>query len=515
MKNWLPLTIGRRIALSFAAVVFITSAVSLSTLLRTRAISADVDTINVDYLPGTIAILEIRNEALRNQSLLTRRLLTRDATDVATLDEALRTTRTDQTRRFHEYDITIHLDDDRANFRELERGHEQVTAIQDAILALASAGKSAEAAARFEQQMIPAFAKFDLTCVQMVKWNRDHATELAAAIQDRIATTNRLLLAGIVGALAAAVTLGALATLQTSRAVRNVANSLRDTASQVAAAAQQVAAASETLAQGTSEHAAQLQESSASLLEIDSRTKHNADSAAKAHALADHARRATGEGTERVNQMVSAMDAIKSSSDNIAKIIKTIDEIAFQTNILALNAAVEAARAGEAGAGFAVVAEEVRALAQRAAHAARETAEKIDDSIRKSADGAEISAKVSAGLGEIASKTREVNEIVAQIATASNEQTGAIASVSTAVRHMDQITQAGAASAEETASAAEELNAQADTLVANVEDLMRLVEAPRRSAPDQPSRPAGSSPTRTAALPVARSTRRPTSIAVS
>jgi methyl-accepting chemotaxis protein len=169
------------------------------------------------------------------------------------------------------------------------------------------------------------------------------------------------------------------------------------------------------------------------------------------------------------------MAAIKASADGIAKIIKTIDEIAFQTNILALNAAVEAARAGEAGAGFAVVAEEVRALAQRSATAARETAEKIEDSVSKSRHGAEVCAKVAAGLLEITTKSRQVDELVGEIARASSEQTSGIQQVNQAVSQMDKVIQGSAAKAEEGASVAEELIAQSTNLKNCVTQLSQLV----------------------------------------
>ena len=181
--------------------------------------------------------------------------------------------------------------------------------------------------------------------------------------------------------------------------------------------------------------------------------------------------------------MASAMDAIKLSSDNIAKIIKTIDEIAFQTNILALNAAVEAARAGEAGAGFAVVAEEVRALAQRSAQAAHETAEKIEDSIGKSQQGIVFSAKVSASLEEILGKARQVDDLIAEIATSSREQSQGIGQISTAVSQMDKVTQTNAAAAEESAAAAQELSAQATTLKSCVQGLLGLVNGRTENTP--------------------------------
>jgi hypothetical protein len=177
--------------------------------------------------------------------------------------------------------------------------------------------------------------------------------------------------------------------------------------------------------------------------------------------------------------MSRAMESIKAASDNIARILKTIDEIAFQTNILALNAAVEAARAGEAGMGFAVVADEVRKLAQRSAAAARETGEKIAESTHQSEQGVQISAKVAASLQEIVSKARQVDELVAEISAASREQSQGIDQVNAATSQMNKVVQNSAASAEESASAAEELNAQAGALKDSVAELLKLVGGAR------------------------------------
>ena len=162
--------------------------------------------------------------------------------------------------------------------------------------------------------------------------------------------------------------------------------------------------------------------------------------------------------------MQQAMEAIKAASQDITKILKTIDEIAVQTNILALNAAVEAARAGEAGAGFAVVAEEVRGLAQRCAAAAKETAVKIDDSVNKSEQGVQLSAQVAKSFHVIQEQILHLDQLVAEIATASSEQSQGIGQVTSAVAEMDKVTQANAASAEETAAASTELSGQAKNL---------------------------------------------------
>jgi methyl-accepting chemotaxis protein len=174
--------------------------------------------------------------------------------------------------------------------------------------------------------------------------------------------------------------------------------------------------------------------------------------------------------------MVEAMNSIKASSDSVAKIIKTIDEIAFQTNILALNAAVEAARAGEAGAGFAVVAEEVRALAQRSATAARETSSQISDALQRANHGVQICGQVAGSFQDILGKTRDLNGLVAEIATASEEQTTGIGQINQAVTQMDKVTQSTAAQSEESAAAAQELSAQAVQLQSIAHELSVLVE---------------------------------------
>jgi methyl-accepting chemotaxis protein len=175
--------------------------------------------------------------------------------------------------------------------------------------------------------------------------------------------------------------------------------------------------------------------------------------------------------------MNEAMTAIEVSSGEVAKIVKNIDEIAFQTNILALNAAVEAARAGEAGAGFAVVADEVRSLAQRSAAAARETAEKIEAAIANSRRGSASCSRVGESLGEIAEKVTAADNLVAEIATAAREQTHGIKQIGLAMNQMDGVTRGNAARAEESSSAAAELTSQAHIMQESVEFLRSLVAA--------------------------------------
>jgi methyl-accepting chemotaxis protein len=257
-------------------------------------------------------------------------------------------------------------------------------------------------------------------------------------------------------------------------------------AQQTSAAAEQVSASSQSLAEGASEQAASLEESSASLEEMTSMVKRNAEHAQKAKTLAADMRSAADRGTTEMIEMSGAMDEIQTSSNEIAKIIKTIDEIAFQTNILALNAAVEAARAGEAGAGFSVVADEVRSLAQRAALASRETTDKIEASMAKSTRGVAINQRVAENLKAIQLCANEVNTLVEGIAHGSQEQSQGIGEITTAVSQMDKVTQSNAAHAEETASASEELNVQAVTLMDTVHQLQSLVEGSSGRTGDAP-----------------------------
>jgi methyl-accepting chemotaxis protein len=258
---------------------------------------------------------------------------------------------------------------------------------------------------------------------------------------------------------------------------------------QVASAAGQVSTSSQTLAKGASEEAASLEETSATLEVISSMTKRNTESATQAKTLSHETRLAADAGVGEMGTLKDAMAAIKASADNIAKIVKSIDEIAFQTNVLALNAAVEAARAGEAGAGFAIVAEEVRALAQRSAHAAKETEERIADSVLKSQSGADLATVVAQHFSEIVDKARKVDALVAEIAAASTEQGAGVSQVNTKISQMDRVTQATASTAEETAAAAEQLNAQSAVLKEVVAGLRGLIEGAGHAASADTARP--------------------------
>ena len=257
--------------------------------------------------------------------------------------------------------------------------------------------------------------------------------------------------------------------------LRQAATELSDGSEQIASAASQVASSSSTLAQGASEQAASLEETSASAEEITSMTRKNAENSKTAAEMMATVDQHVHEGNRTLEEMVSSMNEINASSDKISKIIKVIDEIAFQTNILALNAAVEAARAGEAGMGFAVVADEVRTLAQRSAQAAKDTAAMIEESIAKSNEGSAKLERVTGVIHSITESATRVKTLIDEVNLGSQEQARGIEQISKAVTQMDGVTQSTAASAEESASASEELSAQAEALKGIVVGLQSLV----------------------------------------
>ena len=252
-------------------------------------------------------------------------------------------------------------------------------------------------------------------------------------------------------------------------------------ADQVASAASQVGAGSQSLAEGTSAQASSLEEIAANLQDITTITRQNAQSATEGDTLSDAASAMAHKGVQSMARLAEAMERIRVSSDQTAKIVKTIDEIAFQTNLLALNAAVEAARAGEAGRGFAVVAEEVRALAMRSADAARTTSDLIEGAVANARAGAEVSGEVATNLAEIAARADRVRAVVATIASMSEQQSRGIAQINVAVEQVNGVTQAAAANSEESASAAEELSSQALVMKSLVGEFSIEEIQPRRN----------------------------------
>jgi methyl-accepting chemotaxis protein len=259
------------------------------------------------------------------------------------------------------------------------------------------------------------------------------------------------------------------------RPIRDFIKNLYQITHQVAAASSQLAASAQQLSQGSSQQASAIEETLAIFEETAAMLQQNNANTLQAAQLSEQAQDSAGKGSTEMQEMIGSMAEIKKSSDQISKIIKIIDDIAFQTNILALNAAIEAARAGEAGLGFAVVADEVRDLAQKSAQAARDTTNIIEVNIGLSGKGAAVPERARGALTEITVQSKKVNELLAEISAASQEQAQGIEQINLSLAQVAVVTQQNAANAEESAAAAEELSAQADSMKKLMYDLTELV----------------------------------------
>ncbi|HTS46493.1 MAG TPA: methyl-accepting chemotaxis protein [Bryobacteraceae bacterium] len=354
----------------------------------------------------------------------------------------------------------------------IESDFKKHVAVQEHIHELARSGDFDQGKKLLNSEDTPLWRKYKQTMLEF----RQGLDKEAAGVSGKIQHDSRSaqILAWLSGLLLIAVSLLALLKSgQVARRLHRLADTLSQGAEQVDSAAGQVSSSSQSLAQGTSEQAASLEETAASSEEISSMARKNAENTKSVAGLVAQSQLRFADTNRSLEQATAAMAEIKTQSDRIAKIIKVIDEIAFQTNILALNAAVEAARAGEAGMGFAVVADEVRNLAERSAQAAKDTAALIEDSIAKSNDGKTKVDQVAVAIHALTEESGKVKMLVDQVDSGIQEQARGVEQIGRAIATMDQVTQAAAANSEESAAAATELATQSDAL----KDLVRRLNA--------------------------------------
>lgn len=375
-------------------------------------------------------------------------------------------------------------EEDRANIAHMTSGLQAIVAAWPEVRTVSRTGDTNKAVTLYNATVLLTSDAVEKSAQQTVAYNSRGADQLAASA--RGAATHSLILSTLLGlvALVLSVMVSWFMIQSTNKVLRQTSADLDEGAEQVASAANQVSSSSQNLAQGASQQAASIEETSAAATEINSMAMRNTENAADTATIVAHSVQSFQQTNRLLEALLTAMEGIDNSSQKIAKIIKVIDEIAFQTNILALNAAVEAARAGEAGMGFAVVADEVRNLAQRSAQAAKDTAILIEDSIGKSADGKSKVDQVATAIRSITAESARMKSLVDEIHLGSSEQAKGIEQISSSIQRMEQVTQSAAASAEETAAATEELNGQAKSMQDVVGRLISLVEggnARRRS----------------------------------
>jgi myosin heavy subunit len=472
MTHW---TIGRRLVLGFSIVLGIVLALGVFTVRQLLSIRAASDSVVLDALPGTALSGEILALTNVRLSLTLKHLAATDAGEMEALNERLTAFGETVTQKLAAYEKTITQAEDRALFDRVRPARERYVERFSRVIALSRAGRKDEASRLYAAEVEPAYQDLERAVQAVTDWNVAHGAEAGQAVQGAVKTTLTTVLAALGLASLAAELVAFVIVRGTTAILRRAVTSLAEGAEQVASASEQLSSAAQSLSQGTTEQAASLEETSASMEQMASMTRRNAEHSRQAAALMQAVDRKVHESNVVLDEMVASMAAIKESSDKISRIIKTIDEIAFQTNILALNAAVEAARAGEAGMGFAVVADEVRSLAQRSAQAARDTAALIEESIARSGEGAGRVQQVAASIRGITEAVSQVKGLVDAVSAASQEQTNGIEQVSQAIAQMEKVTQTSAGTAEESAAASEELSAQAIQSMEVVRQLEALV----------------------------------------
>jgi methyl-accepting chemotaxis protein len=472
MNNW---TISRRIIAGFTIMLLITVVLGVFALWRLTGLAQDIAYLADNTLPSVLILREAANVSRDNLVYLEQIDPDGSTERNKQLEEKIATNTTRRDELLKNYEPLVSDDEDRRLFEDVKRARDAMTSSRSRALELFHQGKTDEWRKMQEEAVVPDYERYLKAIDLDIEYNSKLGQTLAEAAKTSAVFSVRSIGIALGLAFLLTILLAWQVLRSTNRALNDITVNLDQGAVQTASAARQVSMASQTLASGASEQAASVEETSTSLEEMSSMIRVTAENAEKAKELASEARSVAATGSMTMAEMTGAMAAIDSSSAEVAKIVKNIDEIAFQTNILALNAAVEAARAGEAGAGFAVVADEVRSLAQRSAAAAKETADKIEAAIANSRKGSQCTAKVEESLTQIADKVNSTDSLVAEIATAAREQAQGIEQINAAIAQMDKVSQSNSASAEESASAAEELDAQAEALKDLVAKLRLLV----------------------------------------
>jgi methyl-accepting chemotaxis protein/methyl-accepting chemotaxis protein-1 (serine sensor receptor) len=469
-------TIGRRLYVGCGALLALTMLAGAVAIAGTSRIKADVDTVidRASVLQRALGIqtalfkIEGREKTMLWAGLDNNQSLYRQSKTSLTADY-------DQAAR--DVDALAGLVDaaaDRSVAKILADNLNESRSIHDQAAQMSDAARFSEAQQQINDKITPVLRAAEEAAASLVKRHQEAMAQARAesAGSYRFA---QLIIGGVAVAALVFSIMGVWIVRGVSSSLDTVSHELREGAQLVVDASSQMAVSAQSVSQGASQQAATLEETSASMEEMAVMTRRNADNSHQAATVVADAAHVVDTANVSLVDMVSSMTSIRDSSNRVSKIIKTIDEIAFQTNILALNAAVEAARAGEAGMGFAVVADEVRSLAQRSAQAAKDTAGLIEEAITSASEGSRKVEQVAQAFNAITANVTQIKTLVDDVSSASKQQALGIDQVTQAIRQMERVTQTSAATAEESAAACQQLNAQADVTMGVVGRLELMV----------------------------------------
>jgi len=453
------MNVGKKISLASAFLVLLTAAVAAIALYRVGDIQAKLLAITDQSLPGVYSV----GKMAQLHRVITGNILLHMGVPAQrqAMELKIRTCQKQFSELQDAFGKSIATREQRQLFDAVPPVYARLCATWEKIRPVSSAGDTVAAWKIWLDEGRPAMLDLEQKLNAEIDFSRAAGGQNAAATTQSVRNARVWIIGFLICAMVSGGGLAFLIVRGLNSELRQTVHSLGGGAGDLAATAAQVARSSQSLAQGASEQAASLQETRASTEELASMTRKNAENSRLAWDAMKAVDRQAEEGNRTLEDMLVSMAEIKGSSGKISTIIKTIDEIAFQTNILSLNAAVEAARAGQAGVGFAVVADEVRGLARRSADAARETAALIEESAAKTTDGSSKVEHLAQTIRTIAASTGRAKSLVDAVHKSSQEQTQGIEHIASAIVHMDRLTQSTAASAEESASASQQLSAQA------------------------------------------------------